>query len=145
MLNQIEHERKMAQHLFYVSLKYTKTTDVILNLIARWESLLNKCIELLLKNAKKSKKITSIPETPKAREFEVRRIYKDERVTNAMNLYSLFHKMPGLDKMREGEFRKNVAITVMNHESKVEINMEKLKEWEKIIESMVDYLKKYKN
>jgi len=143
MLNEIEHERKMAQHLFYVSLKYTKTTDVILNLLARWESLLDKCIELLLKKAKKAKKISAIPETPKARELEIRRIYsKDEIVQKAMNLYSLFHRMPTLEKFREAEFRKNVAVTVMNYESKTEINMDKLKEWEKLIESFIIYLKK---
>ncbi len=69
MLNEIERERKMAEHLFYVSLKYTKTGDVILNLIKRWGVMLDRCMDLLLRRAKKNKKIKEIPFAPKLKNW----------------------------------------------------------------------------
>jgi len=140
MLNEINHEAKVAYHLFYVSLKYTKTTDVILNLISRWESLLNKCMEFMLKKYKKNKKISEIPSTPKAKELAIRKLCKDELVQKIMGVYSLFHRLPELEKIREHEFRKNVAVIVLNYGIKIEINMEKLKEWNALIENFIKYI-----
>jgi hypothetical protein len=130
MWNEIEQEKKRAQHLFYVSLKYTKTGDVILNLIERWEKIIDLCMEILLKKAKKAKKIKEIPVAPKARELAVRGIYKekDEIITKIMNLYSFFRKMKTLEKVREHEFRKNVAVRVIEEGRETVINMEKMKE-----------------
>lgn len=141
MLNEIERERKMAQHLFYVSLKYTKTVDVILNLIERWEKMTDKCIELLLRQTKKAKKLKEIPIAPKARELAVRAVYKDEIVSKVMDLYALFRKIPNLEKIREHEFRKNLALKVIDSGKEIEINMEKLKEWNELFENFLIYIK----
>lgn len=141
MWNEIEQERRIAEHLFYVSLKYAKTTDVIINLLTRWESMLNKCVELLLKQAKKNKEIKDIPTAPKAREIVVREVYGDEIVQKAMDLYSLFRKIPETEKIREHEFRKNVALTVIYGGKEIQINMEKLKEWNELLETFIKYVR----
>jgi len=132
MWNEIEQEKKRAQHLFYVSLKYTKTGDVILNLLERWEKITDLCMELLLKKAKKEKKIKVIPVAPKARELAVRSIYKDETIIQVMTLYSFFRKFPNFEKIREHEFRKNVAVRVIGDGKEVVINMDQLKEWDNL-------------
>lgn len=143
MWNEIEQEKRIAEHLFYVSLKYAKTTDVILNLITRWESMLNKCVELLLKRAKKEKEIKEIPIAPKARELAVREIYGDDIIQKVMDLYSLFRKIPELEKVREHEFRKNVALRILNTTTgkEIEVNMEKLKEWNILLENFISYVR----
>ncbi|MEM4153142.1 MAG: hypothetical protein QXK80_03465 [Candidatus Pacearchaeota archaeon] len=143
MWNEIEQEKRIADHLFYVSLKYAKTTDVILNLIIRWESLLNKCIELMLRRAKKKKEIKEIPSAPKARELAIREIYGDEIVQKIMDLYSLFRKIPETEKIREYEFRKNVALRIINSSTgkEIVINMEKLKEWNSLLENFISYVR----
>lgn len=143
MWNEIEQEKRIADHLFYVSLKYAKTTDVIINLITRWESMLNKCMELMLRRAKKDKEIKEIPSAPKARELAIREIYGDEIVQKVMDLYSLFRKVPETEKIREHEFRKNVALRIMNASigKEIIINMEKLKEWNSLLESFMYYVR----
>ncbi len=141
MLNEIEKEKKIAQHLFYVSLKYTKTGDVILNLITRWEKMIDNCIELLLRKAKRSKKIKVIPTAPKAREIIVREIYKDELVSKVMDLYALFRRIPNLEIIREHEFRKNIAVRIINSGKETVINMDKLKEWNALLEDFIKYIR----
>jgi hypothetical protein len=144
MLNQIERERKIAEHLFYVSLKYTKTTDVILNLINRWVVMINISIDYLLKKAKKNRKVKDIPEAPKAKEILVRTFYKDKTILETMDMYSFFRKLPDLDKVREYEFRKNVALRVISAGKEVRIDMEKLKFWNERINEYIDVVKKLK-
>jgi hypothetical protein len=142
MFGEIERERSIAEHLFYVSLKYTKTTDVILNLINRWVMMIDLSIEYILKNAKKTKKIRDIPEAPKARELLVRKISKDSLVLEVMDMYSFFRKLPDLDKIREYEFRKNVALRVVSGNKETKIDMEKLKEWNGKVSDFLSYIKK---
>jgi len=142
MFTEIEREKSIAEHLFYVSLKYTKTTDVILNLINRWVMMIDLSIEHILKNAKKAKKIKEIPEAPKARELLVRKISKDSVILEVMDMYSFFRKLPDLDKIREYEFRKNVALRVVSGNKETKIDMDKLKEWNEKISDFLSAIKK---
>ena len=141
MLNEIEKEKRMAEHLFYVSLKYTKTGDVILNLLNRWERMIDRCMELLLRRAKKAKSIREIPIAPKARELAVRDSYKDELVQTVMDMYAFFRRLPTLEKIHEHEFRKNVAVRVINTGREIEINMDKLKEWNQTLNDFITYIR----
>ncbi|MGB9708334.1 MAG: hypothetical protein ACPLXC_03375 [Candidatus Pacearchaeota archaeon] len=143
MWNEIEQEKRIAEHLFYVSLKYAKTADVILNLLTRWESMVDKCMELMLKKAKKKREIKDIPIAPKARELVIREVYGDELVQKVMDLYSLFRKIPSMEKIREHEFRKNVALRIISSvtNKEIEINMDKLKEWNALLENFITYVR----
>ena len=49
-------EKISADHLLYVSLKYTKTCDVIINLLSRWKNMIEKGMDRLVEKAKKAKK-----------------------------------------------------------------------------------------
>ena len=144
MFAEIEREKSIAEHLFYVSLKYTKTTDVILNLINRWVMMIDLSIVHILKNAKKTKKIKDIPDAPKARELLIRKFYKDPVILEIMDMYSFFRKLPDLDKIREYEFRKNVALRVVSGNKETKIDMDKLKEWNEKISGFLIYIKKMK-
>ncbi len=141
MLNEIERERRMAEHLFYVSLKYTKTGDVILNLINRWEKMIDRCMELLLRRAKKEKSIREIPIAPKARELAVRDSYKDDLVKTVMDMYAFFRRLPVIEKIREHEFRKNVAVRAIDNGREIVIDMDKLKEWNQTLNEFINYVR----
>ena len=53
VMQEIEKEMRAAQHLLYVSLKYTKTGDVILNLMHRWRLMIEHSVDMMLEKAKK--------------------------------------------------------------------------------------------
>ena len=48
-MDRIIKEKISADHLLYVSLKYTKTSEVILNLILRWTIMIEYSFENFLK------------------------------------------------------------------------------------------------
>ena len=76
MLEKIMKEKISADHLLYVSLKYTKTCDVILNLIRRWAVMIDDSILGLLEQLKKKKKIKTIPAAPRQKTELVKEQFK---------------------------------------------------------------------
>lgn len=143
-MERIIQEKISADHLLYVSMKYTKTTDVMLNLIARWRSMIDISLDNLLETAKKNKKIKSIPSIPKLKIDAVKLAYKkNPEVLNAIELYEFFKKVDKMRKERENEFRKNVTLRVFDNETPVDINMDKLKEWSEILERFISYLRQF--
>ena len=137
-MERIIQEKTSADHLLYVSLKYTKTTEVMLNLIERWKSLIEVAIEKLLEEAKKKKTIATIPEAPRLKLNKIREIYKkNPAVIKTMDLLEFFKRIKNAEKIRENEFRKNVTLKVLDKGEWVNIDMEKLKEYNETIDKFI--------
>ena len=144
MIEKIMKEKISADHLLYVSLKYTKTCDVILNLIQRWTIMIDDCILGILENLKKKKKIKEIPLAPRQRTELVKKSLKNSpEVMKAIELYEFFKRTAGLKTVRECEFRKNVRLKIMDNGKEVIIDLEKLKEYSAILESFISYVKQF--
>lgn len=137
----IESEFKRADHLLYVSLKYTKTTDVIKNVISRWSSTLDLCIDRLLMRAKRTKKIKKIPTAPLAKAELLTRAYKDKLVSEIIDLYLFFRRLKDLKQMRQREFRKNVSLLVIDGKKERIIDIPQLYEWNKKIIEFIIYVR----
>ena len=81
-MERIIKEKISADHLLYVSLKYTKTCDVIINLLLRWKIMIELAMELLVDKAKKAKKWSVVSSAPKAKLIQLKKIYVNERFCN---------------------------------------------------------------
>lgn len=143
-MDRIIKEKISADHLLYVSLKYTKTSEVIINLIIRWTTMINYGMDALLVHAKKKKMIKSIPVSPKQKMDLIRTIFKKEQVViQTLDVYEMFRKIEELSKEAEGEFRKNVALKVTYRGEVIKINLDKLKEYSILLERFINYLKQF--
>lgn len=137
-------EKTSADHLLYVSLKYTKTCDVILNLISRWQNMIEMSFKALLEEALRQKKIKKMVRSPKEKVETIRKVFKrSKEVQDVIPLYIFFRKIPGLPKTREGEFRKNLNLKITDGKNIVDINLDKLKEYEEILERFISYVKHF--
>ena len=74
-LEKIIKEKISADHLLYVSMKYTKTCDVIVNLLKRWKIMMDYAFDGLLERAKKKKIIKKIPTAPKLKIDAIKEIF----------------------------------------------------------------------
>ena len=143
MIEEIIKEKTSADHLLYVSLKYTKTCDVILNLLARWKSLVELSFDAILEKGIEDGKVPAMPESPKQRiEFIKKYFKKSNEVQNVVPLYIFFKRVPDLSKTRSGEFRKNVNLKIVDIKKTTDINMEKLGEYYEIVEKFIVEVKK---
>jgi len=144
MLEKIMKEKISADHLLYVSLKYTKTCDVILNLIARWTVMIEDCISGTLEQLKKKKKISAIPLAPRQKTELLKKNMKNvPEIMKAIELYEFFKRVGNLKTIRECEFRKDVRLKIIDGEKEIIINLDKLKEYAAILESFISYVKQF--
>lgn len=144
MIETIMKEKISADHLLYVSLKYTKTCDVILNLLKRWVIMINHCIDALLEQLKKKKKIKDIPLAPRQKAELVKKYFKNTpEIIKALEIYDFFKRIDDFRAVKECEFRKDVRLKVMDQGQEIIINLDKLKEYSLILESFISYVKQF--
>ena len=123
-MERIIKEKISADHLLYVSLKYTKTCDVIINLLLRWKIMIEMAMDFLVEKSKKQKKWKPVPDAPRAKLVQLKKIYEnDPVVSETLKLYELFRDIENLDKVREGEFRKGVNLKVSYKGDTININL----------------------
>jgi len=143
-MEKIIQEKISADHLLYVSLKYTKTCDVIVNLIVRWRIMIETSMNEILKHAKKKKKISSISSNPVGRIEQIRKLFKkDKEFLKVIDAYEMFRKIKELRKERIGEFRKNVNLKVFYKGKEININLEQLKIYAEMLEKFISTTKQF--
>ncbi len=143
-MEEIIQEKISADHLLYVSLKYTKTCDVIINLILRWRKMIETSINEILKHAKKKKKISSISSNPVGKIEQIRKLFKkDKEFLEVISMYEMFRKIEELRKERIGEFRKNVTLKVLYLGKEININLEQLKIYAEKLEKFISTTKQF--
>jgi len=143
-MEDIIQEKISADHLLYVSLKYTKTCDVIMNLILRWKKMIETSLEKILEHAKKKKLIKAIPTNPVGQIKEIRELFKkDKEFLAVIDLYEMFRKVKELRTERIGEFRKNVMLKIFYQGKEINVDLEKLKEYADMLEKFISKVKQF--
>ena len=121
-----EEELKRVDHLIFVTLKYTRTADVIKNTIKRLISAFDFATLELLKFAKKKRKIKQISKLETVRAENLKEVYPETK--DFIDFYFLLKR---IDKARSDvreEYRKHMTLIVhLTPEENLEIDMEKLK------------------
>ena len=143
-MEDIIKEKISADHLLYVSLKYTKTCDVIFNLLLRLRKMINTSIDALLRHAKDKKKIKEIPENNVKKIEEIKNIFKrDKNFKEVLEFYEMLRKIESLRNERIGEFRKNVCLKISYKGEIIEVNLEKLKQYAEMLEKFISTTKQF--
>lgn len=143
-MDRIIQEKISADHLLYVSLKYTKTCDVIINLIRRWSRMIDTSIEAILEHAFKKKKIKEIPAAPVGKMEAMKKLFsKNKDMLEVLEMQEMFKKIDELRKERIGEFRKNVNLRIFYRGKEINVNLEQLKEYSSNLEKFISTTKQF--
>ena len=127
-LEDAKEEIKRVDHLFYVSLKYTRTVDMMRNLIGRLISTFDCLILSLLKYAKKKKKISEIPSSPVSKCELLKKIYQDIDIKKYIDPYLLLRKLMRTPYKKREEYRRHVTMISQIGDKKIETDIDTLKE-----------------
>ena len=141
-LDSARQELKRADHLIFVSLKYTRTVDIIKNIVERLINAYDLSIESLFRLAKEKKKIDSIPEAPLVRAQTIKELYADHpEISNYINLYMLFRKINKAKFSRAREYRRHVTMTAFLDNGEIEINIDIISEYFEKTKEFVEHCK----
>ena len=141
-LHNAEEELKRADHLVFVSLKYTRTVDIIKNIIERLANAYYSCMEALLLMAKEKGKLKDIPVPPIARAELVKEIYADDHTLRTyMELYVILRKLRKAKFIRLREHRRHVTMVATLDEEDVEVDIDIITEYFHKTAQLVEYIR----
>ncbi len=139
-LDNAKDELKRADHLFYVSLKYTRTADMMRHMIERLINAFSFGVDSILKHAKANKKISEIPENPVMRCKLLTQMFHEEEIIRYMNLYLTLRKVIRAEYSKREEYRRHVTMTCIIDDGKiVEVSIDSLKENYEYAKNFVKY------
>jgi len=141
-LQEARDELKRVDHQIYVSLKYTRTVDVLMNTISRMIDAYNCLINCLLKYAVEKKLIKEeyIPNTPLERGNLIKDLFKDDVVQKNMELYFLLRKISKSIPKKEQEFRRHVTLRTTIDEKEVILDIDKATEYYGMIKEFYEWV-----
>ena len=140
-------ELKRVDHLFWVSLKYTRTVDVIKNVIERLINCIGFGLEALLKYAKEKKLVAAVPENAGLRCDLLRETFPDNlELIDYINFYLRLRKLSKAEYSKREEFRRHVTmIATIDKGEVVEVSIDILKEYYDRTKNFIALVKKIIN
>lgn len=111
-LDNAKEEVKRADHLIFVSLKYTRTVDVLKHVVERLINILDNLFSALLEKLVDADKIEAIPMAPIQRANLLKETYPDDALM--IEFCDLFMRLRKIDQARyekSTEFRRHVTMT----------------------------------
>ena len=139
-LDNAKEELKRADHLIYVSLKYTRTVDVLKNIIERLINAFDEGINALLEYLKKKKKIKEQPKAILVRCDLIKEKIKDKKINDDLDFYLLLRKIDKAKFTKRLEYRRHVTMIADVDGTFIEVNMDNLKENFKKAQDFIDYI-----
>lgn len=128
-LAEAREELKRVDHIIYVSLKYTRTVDVIRNGLNRLVGMFDFLIESLVEYAKKEKKFRQIPKSPRLKVELVREAFaEDERILWYMNFYIFLRDILKAPFDKREEYRRHVTMIAKLWDRTVDVNIDTLED-----------------
>ena len=133
-LQDAQGELRRVDHLVYVSLKYTRTADVLKNTINRMILFYEQVVQALLLKAVEDEKLEEISISPIQKADQLIKLHdKDITIKENMELYLGLRKMSRAKFTKREEYRRHLTMTVfLEGGVKRDVTMDSVKE---------DYLK----
>ena len=144
-LFEAKEELKRVDHQIYVSLKYTRTVDVLMNCIGRMIDAYSCMIDSLLKYAVETKKAREelVPNSPLERLEFTKSVFKGEEIVQKnMALYALMRKIVKTHPKKEQEFRRHVTLRTMVDGKEVTADIDIVTEYYAQMKEFYDWIDK---
>ena len=141
-LDKVKDELKRVDHLLYVSLKYTRTVDVIRSVINRLINAFDLGMEGLIAKVKKRRKTLEIPSQPRKKCELVKELYADdEKILKFVEFYLELRNIYQAKYTKREEYRRYVTlIAELGPGNIIEVGIDKLHEYEEVAKEFIEYL-----
>lgn len=142
LLDKAKDELKRTDHLIYVSLKYTRTVDVLKSIIQRLVNCFEFGVDSLLKFLLENKKIKEVPGSHKFKiDLLLQQYATDEQMQDFLKLYTELRKINRATYTKREEFRRHVTmVAAMDDGSFKEITMDLVKEYNEKAIAFLNYI-----
>jgi len=139
-LIEAQEELKRLEHIIYVSLKYTRTVDVIIGALRRMVGTYDLIIEAFLEKAKEEELIENLPKSPALRARRIEELYpEDKELKKYLTFYHFLKTVLKLPYEKRQEYRRHVAHIVKLENSTAEMTIDIVTTCEKYMHDFLRY------
>lgn len=129
-LDEAKEELKRLDHTVFVSLKYTRTVEVITAAIKRLRSAFELLTYAVLIHLKEKKKIDFIPVSMKEQIAVLREQFvDDQRFLYFLTFYKYLRDLCRAPCTKRQEYRRHVTLIASLDNSTTEVNIDNLEDW----------------
>ena len=140
-LSNAQKEIGRADHLFHVTLKYTRTVDVLKSLIQRLINAMDFGIEALLRQCKEKKLVDIIPELPRLRIDILKKEFSDDpEIQRYVEFFMLLRKIEKARFDKAMEYRRHVTMTVHFDDKEAEITIDIIGDYFRKTKEFLNYV-----
>lgn len=136
-LREATEELKRVDHLIYVSLKYTRTVDVIRNVINRLVMCFDSVINGMLKEAEEQGKLFEMPVSPKVKCQELLKLSPKQSLKDMVDFYLLMRMLLRCEYDKEVEYRRHVAMIAHLSDGDLKVDIDKVTEFYKTAQILI--------
>ena len=141
-LENAKEELKRIDHLIYVTLKYTRSVDVLMSVVERMINSYEFIVDTLVENAKEGGKGEDLPDNPIAKTHFVLENYDSEILKENLKRYLLFRKLRRVKHGKSTEFRRHVVMTATVDDEEVKVNIDSITENFHSLKQCLEYVEK---
>ena len=135
-------ELKRVDHLFWVSLKYTRTVDVIRHTVQRLVNVFDFGLDSILKQAKDDKLIEEVPKIPGQKCDMLKKTFPDNnKLLGHVKLYVKLRKILKAEYSKREEYRRHVTMTVIVEGETIDVDIDLLKEYYEISKEFINFVR----
>lgn len=139
-LLEAREELKRLEHILYVSLKYTRTVDVLINALHRLVSVFDLIFMALLEHAQQEKRLEGLPKSPALRGTTLGALYpEDKQLQKYLSFYLFLRTVLKLPHKKRQEYRRHVTLVVDFDNSTAEIDSDNLLNCERFVHRFLRY------
>ncbi|MFH2020828.1 MAG: hypothetical protein ABIJ34_05410 [archaeon] len=141
-LENAKEELKRIDHLIYVTLKYTRTVDVLISVVERIINCYEFLIESLVKKAMHDGKLEELPGNPITSASKVLEIYPSKIITVNINKYLLFRKLRRMVHSKSNEFRRHVTMVAIVDSKEIRVDIDSITEDFHELKKIMEFVEK---
>ncbi|MDP3990062.1 MAG: hypothetical protein Q8Q01_02550 [archaeon] len=139
-LLEAKEELKRLEHIIYVSLKYTRTVDVIINALNRMVGTFDSIVEAFMKKAEIDGTIESMPRSPALKAKKLRELYPEDPILQKyLTFYDFLKKVLKHPYQKRQEYRRHVNLIADFENSTAEMNIDNLVNCEKFVHQFLKF------
>ncbi len=139
-LFEAREELKRLEHIIYVSLKYTRTVDVIINALNRLINVYDLIIEGFFIKIQEEDKVLVMPKSPALRATRLGEMFPEDRqLQKYLAFYAFLKNVLKSPHQKREEFRRHVTLIVELEKCTAEIDIDNLTSCEKFVHRFYRY------
>ena len=137
-------EMKRIDHIIFVTLKYTRTVDVLKSIITRMIAAFDFMLDLILEQYRISGDIDSYPTSPGLKVDKIRNLTEDDKITEMLEFYLMLRKASRSEYEVINEYKRHVGMVMQKADgSELIINIDQVTEFYYDMKKYLEYVRKY--